>query len=92
MGEKFLYIDDSGQLSNNGTHEYFLYSGIFIENSDVISEIRRRLNGYAKSNGITGEFKGSELGGRHRIQIMKIARKTEGIHQFFVIEKKQFIK
>lgn len=48
MGEKFLYIDDSGQLSNNGTHEYFIYSGIFAESPNVIAEVKRRVNGLAK--------------------------------------------
>ncbi|WRN32565.1 hypothetical protein UM818_07595 [Staphylococcus aureus] len=40
MGEKFLYIDDSGQLSDNGTHEYFIYSGVFIENKNIINELK----------------------------------------------------
>lgn len=87
MGEKFLYIDDSGQLSNNGTHEYFIYSGVFIESATTINEIKRRVNGMAKQRHIKGEFKGAELGGRHRRTILKIIKDTEGIYNFFVIEK-----
>ncbi|EKI2451475.1 TPA: DUF3800 domain-containing protein [Staphylococcus aureus] len=87
MGEKFLYIDDSGQLSDNGTHEYFIYSGVFIENKNIINELKRRVNGLAKVNKIKGEFKGSELGGRHRRKLLKIIDDTDGVHTFFVVEK-----
>lgn len=31
MKDKWLFLDDSGQLSNSGTHSHFLYGGIFIE-------------------------------------------------------------
>ena len=91
MSEKFLYIDDSGQLSNNGTHEYFIYSGIFIENKNTINELKRRVNGLAKSRKIKGEFKGAELGGRHRRKILEIINDTNEVHVFFVIEKTEML-
>lgn len=87
MSEKFLYIDDSGQLSNNGTHEYFIYAGIFIENKNTINELKVRVNGLAKSRKIKGEFKGAELGGRHRRKLLEIIKNTNGVHVFFIIEK-----
>ncbi|MFV0061865.1 DUF3800 domain-containing protein [Staphylococcus aureus] len=87
MGEKFLYIDDSGQLSDNGTHEYFIYSGVFIENKNIINELKRRVNGLAKVNKIKGEFKGSELGGRHRRKLLKIIDDTDGVHTFLLLKK-----
>ncbi|PTL04594.1 MULTISPECIES: DUF3800 domain-containing protein [Staphylococcus] len=91
MSEKFLYIDDSGQLSNNGTHEYFIYAGIFIENKNAINELKRRVNGLAKSRKIKGEFKGAELGGRHRRKILEIINNTNEVHVFFVIEKTELL-
>ncbi|MCG2493246.1 DUF3800 domain-containing protein [Staphylococcus epidermidis] len=92
MEEKYFYIDDSGQLSDNGTHEYFIYSGIFVENKDIINKIKRRVNGVAKSRKIKGEFKGAELGGRHRRKLLEIIKDTEGVHVFFVIEKTSLLK
>lgn len=92
MGEKFLYIDDSGQLSNNGTHDYFIYSGIFVEDPNVIAEVKRRVNGLAKKNRIKGEFKGAELGGRHRRALIKIMSEVDGLHQLIVIEKNELLE
>ncbi|OLS09145.1 hypothetical protein AUK68_00900 [Staphylococcus epidermidis] len=91
MSEKFLYIDDSGQLSNNGTHDYFIYSGMFIENKNTINELKRRVNGLAKSRKIKGEFKGAELGGRHRRKLLEIINDTNKVHVFFVIEKTEML-
>ncbi|PTF68597.1 DUF3800 domain-containing protein [Staphylococcus chromogenes] len=91
MGEKFLYIDDSGQLSDNGTHEYFIYSGIFAENKNIVNELKRRVNGLANSYKIKGEFKGSQLGGRHRRKLLEIIGDTDGTHTFFVIEKTKLL-
>ena len=40
----WLFLDDSGQLSNNGTHNYFLYGGVFIPNEKKLNELRNKIN------------------------------------------------
>lgn len=91
MGNKFLYIDDSGQLSNNGSHDYFIYSGIYVNNSKNVGNLIRRVNGLAKKNYIKGEFKGSTLGGRHRRKLIEILREQEGVKQYFIIGRNDYL-
>ncbi|EMO4790507.1 TPA: DUF3800 domain-containing protein [Staphylococcus aureus] len=87
MGEKFLYIDDSGQLSNNGRHEYFLYGCLFVESQKVIEEINNKINAFCKTRHIKGELKGNYLKIKDRKKLLTILSDIDGAHQFFVIVK-----
>ncbi|MDW4434484.1 DUF3800 domain-containing protein [Staphylococcus saprophyticus] len=92
MGEKFLYIDDSGQLSNNGRHEYFLYGCLFAENKSTVEEINNKINSFCRSRHIKGEIKGNCLKIRERKKLLTILSEINGAHQFFVIVKNEELK
>ncbi|MDT0707378.1 DUF3800 domain-containing protein [Mammaliicoccus sciuri] len=87
MGNKYLYIDDSGQLSNNGRHDYFLYGCLFVESSAVVEEINNKINSFCRKRHIKGEIKGNYLKIKDRKKLLTILGDIEGAHQFFVIVK-----
>lgn len=92
MGEKFLYIDDSGQLSNNGRHEYFLYGCLFAESQRVVEEINNKINAFCKKRHIKGEIKGNYLKIKDRKKLLTILSEIKGAHQFFVVVKNDELK
>lgn len=91
MGEKFLYIDDSGQLSNNGTHEYFLYGCLFIENVTVLNELKNKVNAFCKTRHIKEEIKGSKIKGKYRKKLLEILNSVNGAQYYFVIDKNDLL-
>ncbi|MCG1667446.1 DUF3800 domain-containing protein [Staphylococcus epidermidis] len=92
MSEKFLYIDDSGQLSNNGRHEYFLYGCLFAEDKSVVEEINNKINAFCRKRHIKGEIKGNHLKIKDRKKLLTILSDIKGAHQFFVIVKNAELK
>lgn len=92
MGEKFLYIDDSGQLSNSGVHEYFLYGCLFIENTKVLKELKNKVNAFCKTRHIKGEIKGSNIKGKERKKLLEILNSVDGAQYYFVIEKNDLLE
>lgn len=89
--EKFLYLDDSGQLSDNGSHNYFLYGGIFIDGEKTRQELLNKINAFCKMRRYTQEIKGSAIKGKNRKKLLEIIGDVEGVHQVFVIEKNSML-
>src|SRR5699024_8267539 len=85
--EKFLYLDDSGQLSDNGSHHYFLYGGVFIEGESSRQELLNKIKAFCKTRRYNKEIKGSAIKGKNRKKLLEIIGDVEGVHQVFVIEK-----
>lgn len=82
----WLFLDDSGQLSNNGTHNYFLYGGVFIPNEKKLNELRNKINNQKKFLGITKEIKGASIKNKHRKKLLQVVKKIEDIETLFLIE------
>lgn len=89
--EKFLYLDDSGQLSDNGSHDYFLYGGIFIDGEKARLELLNKINAFCKTRHYHKEIKGSSIKGKNRKKLLEIIKDVEGIHQVFIIEKNSML-
>ena len=86
MKNKWLFLDDSGQLSNSGTHSHFLYGGVFIENERAYNLFMNVVKQQCKFFGIKGEIKGSDIKIRHRKKLLQTFSKVEGVHQVFLVE------
>lgn len=86
MKDKWLFLDDSGQLSNSGTHNYFLYGGIFIESIEAYNHFMNRVKTQMKFLGISEELKGSSIKFKHRKKLLKSFHDIPGVHQVFLIE------
>lgn len=71
MKDKWLFLDDSGQLSNSGTHSHFLYGGIFIESERVYNLFMNVVKQQCKFFGIKGEIKGSDIKIKHRKKLLQ---------------------
>lgn len=89
--EKFLYLDDSGQLSDNGSHHYFLYGGIFIDGVKTRQELLNKINAFCKTRHYNKEIKGSSIKGKYRKKLLEIIGDVKGVHQVFVIEKNSLL-
>ncbi|WP_447584335.1 DUF3800 domain-containing protein [Streptococcus pasteurianus] len=86
MKNKWLFLDDSGQLSNSGTHSHFLYGGIFIESERAYNLFMNVVKQQCKFFGIKGEIKGSDIKIKHRKKLLQAFSKVEGVHQVFLVE------
>lgn len=86
MKNKWLFLDDSGQLSNSGTHSHFLYGGIFIESERAYNLFMNVVKQQCKFFGINGEIKGSDIKIKHRKKLLQAFSKVEGVHQVFLVE------
>ncbi|KPJ22970.1 DUF3800 domain-containing protein [Streptococcus phocae] len=86
MEDKWLFLDDSGQLSNSGTHNYFLYGGIFIENEKAYNLFMNIVKQQCQFFGINGEIKGSDIKIKHRKKLLQAFSEVPGIHQVFLVE------
>lgn len=82
----WLFLDDSGQLSNNGTHDYFLYGGVFIPNEKKLNELRNKVNRQKNFLGIDKEIKGASIKNKHRKKLLQVVKKVEAIETLFLIE------
>lgn len=89
--EKWLFLDDSGQLSNSGEHTHFLYGGIFIENKEAYNKLLARVKHLCSFFNISKEMKGSKLKLKHRRKILSSIQDIQGIHQVFLIEKNDLL-
>lgn len=87
MNDKWLFLDDSGQLSNSGTHQYFLYGGIFVENQNAYRKLLDVINNQCEYFGISGEIHSVNLKIRRRRSLLDSIKSVEGVHQVFLIEK-----
>lgn len=86
MKNKWLFLDDSGQLSNSGTHSHFLYGGVFIESERAYNLFMNVVKQQCKFFGINGEIKGSDIKIKHRKKLLQAFSKVEGVHQVFLVE------
>lgn len=86
MKDKWLFSDDSGQLSNSGTHSHFLYGGVFIESERAYNLFMNVVKQQCKFFGINGEIKGSDIKIKHRKKLLQAFSKVEGVHQVFLVE------
>lgn len=86
MQDKWLFLDDSGQLSSSGTHNYFLYGGIFIENERAYNRFMNIVKQQCRFFGIQGEIKGSDIKIKHRKKLLKAFSSISGVHQIFLVE------
>ncbi|MCK1977008.1 DUF3800 domain-containing protein [Jeotgalicoccus huakuii] len=90
--DKFIFIDDSGQLSNNERHEYFIYGCLYVDGPDAIQEAKNKVNAFCRKRKIKGEIKGFHLSGKDRKKLLQILGEIDGIKQYFVMTKNSELK
>lgn len=86
MQNRWLFLDDSGQLSSSGTHNYFLYGGIFIEDEKAYNLFMNIVKQQCRFFGIKWEIKGSDIKIKHRKKLLQAFSDVPGIHQVFLVE------